>query len=83
MSFLLDLIRHRLASISVGAGMRVEALHGATLDLTEDTLGELLGELDTLDNQLVLVLDRLASAADPARAIPDPADIETAVGHRD
>jgi hypothetical protein len=44
------------------------ALHGSRLDLADGTLAQLLTELESLDGRLALVLDRLASAADPVRA---------------
>jgi hypothetical protein len=63
MSLLTDLIRNRLATISVATGMGAEALDGAAVDLAPHVQAELLTELDTLAGRLDLVLDRLASAA--------------------
>jgi hypothetical protein len=65
MSLLIGLIRNRLAIISVATGMGAEALDGAAVDLPPHIQAEMLVELDTLAGRLDLVLDRLASAADP------------------
>jgi hypothetical protein len=47
MSLLTNLIRNRLAVISVATGMGAEALDGASVDLAEGTLDQLLTELQT------------------------------------
>jgi hypothetical protein len=82
-TLLTDLIRNRLAAISVATGMGAEALDGASVDLPPHIQGELLTELDTLAGRLDLCLARLANAVDPARVKPDPAELEATVGHRD
>jgi hypothetical protein len=63
-------------------GTAAEALDGVRLDLADGTLAELLLELESLDGRLALVLDRLASAADPARVRPEPADLEAMADHQ-
>jgi hypothetical protein len=78
-----DLIRQCLDAIASAAQTGADALDGATLDLCEGTLVQLLAELDTLAGRLDLVLDRLSAAVDPPRGKPDPAEVEALVGHRD
>jgi hypothetical protein len=58
-----DLIRQRLDAIASAARTGADALGGATLNLCEGTLAQLLAELDALAGRLDLVLDRLAGAA--------------------
>jgi hypothetical protein len=63
-----DTLRHHLDTISASTATAAEALadSGAALDLPPRVLAELLLEVETLAGRLDLVLDSLATAADPA-----------------
>jgi hypothetical protein len=61
-----DHIRQRLDAIGLAVTTAAEALDGAQLDLCEGTLSQIRVELESLAGRLDLLLDRLASAADPA-----------------
>src|SRR5262249_45118744 len=60
-----DTLRARLDALAAAAQTGADALARAPLDLADGTLAELLVELESLDGRLALVLDRLASTADP------------------
>jgi hypothetical protein len=79
----LEAIRHNLDALAAQAQTAGDALDGATVDLADGTLDQLLTELLTLSGRLDLVLDRLSAAVDPARTNPDPADLEAVVGRPD
>ena len=64
-----DSLRHHLDTISAATATAAEALgDGAALDLPPSVLAELLLEVETLAGRLDLVLDRLATSADPVGA---------------
>jgi hypothetical protein len=62
-----DCIRHHLDALAAACATGAEALDGASLDLPEGTLAQLLGKLEGLAGRLDLVLDRLGAALDPVR----------------
>jgi hypothetical protein len=59
-------LRLQLESLAASAQTGADALADAgALDLGDGTLEQMVAELQTLDGRLALLLDRLATAADP------------------